>query len=208
MFSWFLPKEAGYFDFFEQHALKIKEAAREFLHFVDQEFIQDANVKNITAIEHDADQIAHHCIESLHKTFITPFEREDIFKLISQMDDVIDLIEEAAREIETYHLREMTFEIKDLAQILFNAVIEIEKAIHGLRNLKNAPILKDSFNAVHHYENEADTVLRKALGRLFDEEKDAKLIIKWKGVYENIENAIDRCQDIANTIEGVILDYG
>lgn len=207
MFSWFLPKEASYFDYFEKHAFKIKQAAGEFLQFVSQETIHRSNVEKITAIEHDADKIAHQCIEALHKTFITPFEREDIFKLISQMDDVVDLIEEAAKEIETYQLTEMTFEIKDMAQILFNAVIETEKAVNGLRNLKNAPILRASFDAIHHFENEADGVLRKAIGRLFNEEADAKMIIKWKGVYENIENAIDRCEDISNTIEGVMLDY-
>lgn len=207
MFSWLLPKEARYFDYFENHAAIIKQAASEFLHFVDQDVAKSHYVARITAIEHEADQIAHQCIESLHRTFITPFEREDIFKLISQMDDVVDLIEEAAQEIDIYRLTEMTFEIKDMAQILFNAVVEVERSIHGLRNLNNAPKLRESFLAIQQFETEADGVIRKAIGRLFDESSDAKEIMKWKSVYDNIENAIDRCQDISNTMEGLLLDY-
>lgn len=201
-----MPKEAGFFDFFENHASTIVEAAAQLLDLICSEDISHEKFQRIQALEHQADSITHQCVEALHKTFITPFERNDIYRLISRMDDIIDFIEETSARMQTYKLTIMTPEAKELATLLLNCAQTIEEAIKGLRYLKNAEATRRAFITINRLENEADVVVRKAIGKLFDEETNAINIIKWKEIYENLEEAIDRCEDVSNIIEGVILE--
>ena len=151
--------------------------------------------------------ITHHCVEALHKTFITPIERDDIYRLITKMDDIMDFVEAASERIALYEIKDMTPEVKDLADVLVRAAEEVAHACSLLRNMKNAEaIIKDCID-INRLENEADAILRNAVARLFKEEKDPITIIKWKEVYEHLENATDRCEDVANIIEGVVLEH-
>ncbi len=206
MFRWFLPKEPKFFDYFEKHALITVEACREFLLLTEPGADIIEKVSRIKELEHQADNITHQCVEALHKTFITPFERNDIHRLITVMDDVIDFTKDAAARVETYRLVKMTPEVHEMAGILMNASQEISSTINGLRHLKHVDAMRQSFVTINRLENEGDIVLRHAIGRLFDEEQDVKNIIKWKEVYENLEMAIDSCEDVSNIIEGVILE--
>jgi uncharacterized protein len=207
MFGRFLPREISFFDFFEKHAALTIEAAQELVAQISKERNTLAETNRIKALEHEADNITHLCLEALHKTFITPIERDDIHHLISRMDDVTDCIDAVADCIVIYKITQMNPEVKQLAHILFSATQEIAVAVKGLRNMKNAAAIRESCTLINKFENEADSILRNAIGRLFDEEQDTRLIIKWKEIYETLEEATDRCEDVANVIESVILEY-
>ncbi len=208
MFGRFLPKEHGFFDFFEQHAHKTVEGAKEFVALAsgDRDIVESAG--RIKEIEHETDVITHHCVEALHKTFITPLERDDIHRLITRMDDVMDFIEAASERIALYELRTMTDELRALADVLLRSTEEIERAVHGLRDMRRAEVVIQSCIDINRMENEADAIHRAAVAKLFKEERDPILVIKWKEIYENLETATDRCEDVANIIEGVVLEHG
>lgn len=205
MLKWILPREGNFFDFFERHAALIILASQKFLTWVTNG-LEESEWRKIKEYEHAADEITHHCVEELHKTFITPFDRNDIFRLISKMDDVIDFIENAAARVETYKLRTPTPEVEQMAKILVQTSLQIEKAVKTLRHLKKNREMQEASIEINHLENEADSTLRNAIGRLFEEESDIRLLIKWKEIYESLENAIDCCEDVSNIIEGVLLE--
>lgn len=207
MFGRLLPRETSFFDFFDRHAEKTVEGCKEFLSLASTSANIVAKAKRIKEIEHETDVITHHCVEALHRTFITPIERDDIYRLITKMDDIMDYVEAAAERIWLYELTVMTVECKDLADVLVRSTEEVQRAVNGLRNMKNAQAVINKCIDVNRLENEADAILRSAVARLFKEEKDPITVIKWKEVYENLENATDRCEDVANIIEGVVLEH-
>jgi predicted phosphate transport protein (TIGR00153 family) len=208
MFGRFLPKNVSFFDFFEQHALKTVEGAKEFLELAhggsDVHVI--AKAKRIKEIEHETDVITHHCVEALHKTFVTPIERDDIYRLITKMDDIMDYVEAAADRIALYELYDPTPEVRELGDVLLRATEEVERALRGLRHLEYSDGIIRHCIDINRLENEADTILRAAVAKLFKEEKDPIQIIKVKEIYENLEDATDSCEDVANIIEGVVLE--
>ena len=206
MFGRLLPRETSFFDFFEQHAALTLQGAREFMSLVTTGANVGAKAKRVKEIEHETDVITHHCVEALHKTFITPIERDDIHRLITRMDDIMDFVEAAAERIVLYEIKEMTPEVRDMADVLVRAMVEVEGALKGLRDTKNAAMVVKKCIDINRLENEGDAILRNAVARLFKEEKDPITVIKWKEIYENLENAADRCEDVANIIEGVVLE--
>ena len=175
MFGRFLPRETSFFDFFEQHAALTIEGTKEFLSLVTTGANIPAKCRRISDIEHETDTITHRCVEALHKTFITPIDRDSIHRLITRMDDVMDYVEAAVR---------------------------------GLRDLKDTHATLKLCIDINRLENEADAILRRSVARLFKEDNNVIHIIKWKEIYENLEAASDRCEDVANIIEGVILEHG
>lgn len=208
MFGRFLPRETSFFDFFEQHAALTIEGTKEFLSLVTTGANISAKCRRISDIEHETDTITHRCVEALHKTFITPIDRDSIHRLITRMDDVMDFVEAAAERIELYELTVMTADVRDLADVLHRSTMQVEAAMRGLRSLKEPQQTLKLCIDINRLENEADAILRRSVARLFKEEKDPITVIKWKEVYENLEDASDRCEDVANIIEGVILEHG
>ncbi|MBP9084626.1 MAG: DUF47 domain-containing protein [Kofleriaceae bacterium] len=206
MFGRFLPKETSFFDFFEQHAALTVEGTKEFLSLVTTGANIEAKCRRVSDIEHETDVITHRCVEALHKTFITPIDRDSIHRLITKMDDIMDYVEAAAERVVMYELTAMTNDVRDLADVLHRSTIDVEKAVRCLRNLKDPQQILKLCIDVNRLENEADAILRRSVARLFKEEKDPIMVIKWKEIYENLENATDRCEDVANIIEGVILE--
>jgi len=206
MWKWLLPKSTNFFDYFEKHIDLVIQAAEVLQTLVssDTDFVDSA--KKIKDLEHQADELTRQCVKELHTTFITPFQRHDIHRLISSMDDVIDFAEETSQRIITYRIQTMNPEAAEFANILVLATKELGKVIVQLRNLKKIGLVQHSLKEVHRLETEGDEVYLRAVGRLFEQEGDIRLIIKWKGIYENLEEAIDACQDVANIIEGVILE--
>jgi predicted phosphate transport protein (TIGR00153 family) len=207
MFGRLLPRETSFFDFFEQHAAKTVEGCKEFLSLASTGANVIAKAKRIKEIEHETDVITHRCVEALHKTFITPIERDDIYRLITRMDDIMDFVEAASERLSLYEIRDMTPEVKDLADVLVRATEQVEQALRGLRNMKNAEAVVKTCIDINRLENEGDAILRNALARLFRDEKDPITVIKWKEIYESLEAATDRCEDVANIIEGVVLEH-
>jgi uncharacterized protein len=208
MFSIFLPHETNFFDLFEQHAALIVKAAEAFLRQVSQGQISEEKIQPVKEIEHQADELTHQCIEALHRTFITPIERNDIYQLIGRMDDIVDDIDAASDFLTIYKIQHMTSEVQNLAHILFQASQQVEQVVKGVRNLKETERIRECCRVVHQLENQADSILRQAIGDLFEKEEDLRLLIKWKEIYEILESATDRCEDVANIVEGIVMEYG
>lgn len=206
MLKRFLPKEVGFFTFFEQHAALTLEASREMVKLTGSTSPEQHAVR-IKELEHKSDEVTHQCIEALHSTFITPMDRPDIQRLIHRLDDIVDAIDASASRINLYELKEMRPEAKALAEVLERAVTELGNAVHLLRNLKDPASIKKACVRVHDIESEGDDILRQAIARLFREEAhDPMLVIKWNGIFETMERAIDRCEDVADVIEGVLIE--
>ncbi|HWO17781.1 MAG TPA: DUF47 domain-containing protein [Kofleriaceae bacterium] len=208
MFGRFLPRETSFFDFFEQHAALTIEGTKELLSLVTTGANIPTKCRRISDIEHETDTITHRCVEALHKTFITPIDRDSIHRLITRMDDVMDFVEAAAERIDLYEVTVMTPDVRDMADVLHRATLQVEAAMRGLRSMKEPQVTLKLCIDINRLENEADAILRRSVARLFKEEKDPIIVIKWKEIYENLENATDRCEDVANIIEGVILEHG
>jgi predicted phosphate transport protein (TIGR00153 family) len=160
----------------------------------------------IKAIESECDHITHHVVERLHKVFITPIDRNDIFRLISKMDDVMDFVEAASQRIALYEVNGNNKELWDLARVLQSGAERVSEAVSGMRNLKHPELILEKCVEINRLENEADVQLRGAIAKLFKEEKDPIQVIKWKEIFELLETATDRCEDVANIIEGVVLE--
>jgi hypothetical protein len=208
MLRWLLPREEDFFGLFERHAALTVEGAREMRRLVqgDQNF--RAVSARIKEIEHETDVITHTCVERLHKTFITPLDRDDIHRPITRMDDIMDYIESAAVAVTLYELTEMTEPARALSDVLVRSTEEVVIAVSGLKNLKQPDVILKACIEVNRLENEGDEILRGALADLFRGANDPLLVLKWKEVYEALENATDRCEDVANIIEGVVLEHG
>src|SRR4051812_32172205 len=184
MFGRLLPKETSFFDFFEQHAALTVAGTKEFVSLVASGANIDAKARRIKEIEHETDVVTHRCVEALHKTFITPIERDDIYRLITKMDDIIDNVEATSERIVLYDIRVMRPEAKDLTGVLVRCMVQIQKALRGMRAMKNAEPILQTCVEINQLENEADALLRAALARIFKEEKDPLTVIKWKEVFE------------------------
>jgi hypothetical protein len=201
-----LPRETCFFDQFEAHAAKTVEGCRLFLELAQGTEAVTSLCSRIVEIEGACDRVTHDTVASLHRVFITPIDRNDIHRLISKMDDVMDLVEAAARSIELYQLHTSTAELAAMAATLLASAECVCAAVSGLRDLKQAHAILEKCVEINRLENESDTQLAQALTRLFGETRDPFMIIKWKEVYELIEMATDSCEDVANVIEGVVME--
>ncbi len=196
-----------FFELFDEHAGRTLEAAKILRTMLHSPGNAEEYAKQVKAIEHDGDRITRTTIEMLQKTFITPIDRGDIHRLISRLDDVLDLIDSTAERLVLYDLNEIQADARDLADVLVNAVGEVHKAMIQLRDLRDGKAIFLIRSEVSRYEHEGDALIRRAVARLFREASDPIAVIKWKEIYEDLENAIDRCQDVANVIVNVALEY-
>jgi predicted phosphate transport protein (TIGR00153 family) len=201
-----LPHDASFFAQFEQQGKKTVEGCRAFLEMVEQPGNMETRAERVKQIEHECDEITHAVVESLHKTFITPIDRNDIYRLITKMDDIMDFVEAAADRVALYELPTMTKEVAELARCLVESADHVLSAVSGIRDLGKPNGILQHCIEINRLENVADGILRGALARLFREEKDPIAVIKWKEIYETLETATDRCEDVANIIEGVVLE--
>jgi hypothetical protein len=204
-----LPDSRGgqFFDLFEQHAERTREAAALLAAMLRDGADPERHAARVKDVEHRGDEITHTVIERLHQTFITPMDRDDIHLLISRMDDVLDLIDASSERIWLYGIRTMQPEAREFADVLEKAVEELVGAVRVLRDLKDRARLIAHCTEINRLENAGDAILRRAVARLFNESVDPIHVIKWKEIYDNLEDAIDRCEDVANVIEGVALEY-
>jgi hypothetical protein len=204
----FIPKEEKFFDLFEELAAKIEEGVKFFLAMVEKYEYSDENIARLKQIEHEADSITHNTYEKMHKTFLTPLDREDIYALVNKMDSVIDMIEASAMRLNLYKVKRPSEAIILLARILDKAVQKIKIIVHGMRDMKNAQMILDACVEINTLENDGDVVLRMTIAELFEKEKDVFELIKWKEIYERLEEAIDVCEDVSNIAEGIVLKNG
>jgi len=201
-----LPHDQTFFQFFEQHGAKTVEGCRALLALIESPADLEAQSQRVAQIEQECDDITHAVVASLHKTFITPLDRNDIYRLITHMDDIMDLVEAAADRFALYEIHHSTADVGELARALVSSAEHVRSAVAGLRDMKQAESILQHCIEINRLENVADKILRSALARLFREEKDPIAVIKWKEIYEILESATDRCEDVANVIEGVVLE--
>jgi uncharacterized protein len=200
-----LPREDEYFTFFSQMTAKMQEASTALVELTQgppENF--EAVVKKIKDAEHNCDAITHEITTKLNKSFITPFDREDIFALSVALDDVLDYVDAAARAILMYNIKEITDHARHLAKVIQGQTIEINSAVSMLSKPTN---LNQHIVEIHRLENEADDVYFRAIGELFLKTTDPIELIKWKELYEILENATDRCESVANIIESIMLKH-
>lgn len=202
------PRDTNFYDLFERGVAKVIEG----IHLL-QEMVNDfTNVplkaKRIKDVEHEADLITHETIAKLNKTFITPLDREDIHDFICSLDNILDHVEAAADKFSLYRIVEMRPDIVLLTDILVKAVREVQTAVEQLRHLKGTETILKYCIEINRLENEGDFVYRSAIAKLFENREDpldVLDVIKWKEIYESIENAVDSCEDVANVIEAIAL---
>lgn len=204
----FLPKEEKFFDHFEELAVKIEEGAKLFIDILNNFEHSEAKVTTLKDVEHEADTITHRIYEKMHKTFLTPFDREDIYALANKMDSILDMIEATAVRMYLYKVDNPNNEIKEMALTLSNAVAKVKEIVYGLRDKKKSKMILEACVVINTLENEGDYIMRQAMARLFDREKNAKELIKWKEIFERVEEAIDVCEDVSNIVEGIVLKHG
>lgn len=199
------PKSIQFFDLFEKAANNVLEGARLLDDFFSDHTSIAVKVKKIEDVEHAGDQITHDTMELLNKTFITPLDREDIHGLVSEMDDILDLIYGTANRMVYYKVPPPNEDMKKVVKILVRAVEEVNKAVLRLRNTKKPQMILAQCIEINRLENEADDALRFAISNLFEREKDPIKLIKEKEILEMLESATDRCEDVANVIEAIVL---
>ncbi|NPU83307.1 MAG: DUF47 domain-containing protein [Syntrophaceae bacterium] len=204
----FIPKEEKFFDHFEDLADKIEEGGRLFMEIVDNYDHSEGKVARMKEIEHEADKITHLIYEKMHKTFLTPLDREDIYALANKMDSILDLIEAAAARMYLYKVKSASREIRELGIIVNNSIALVKMIVHALRNKKNAEMIMKACVEINTLENEGDYILRQAMARLFESEEDVFELIKWKEILERVEESIDTCEDVSNIVEGIVLKHG
>jgi predicted phosphate transport protein (TIGR00153 family) len=201
------PKQENFFDYFEELANKIEEGGQFFLEMTQNRDYSAAKVARLKELEHEADGITHRTYERMHKTFLTPIDREDIYALVNKMDSIMDVIEATAIRIHMYKVKTPDDEIIKQAEILFQAIKKIKGIVHGLRDMKNSKMILDGCVEINTLENAGDVVLRTTITNLFIKEKDAIELIKWKEIFERLEEALDVCEDVSNIVEGIVLKH-
>jgi len=200
-----IPREEKFFDLFEELAVKIEEGGLLFADIIENYEQAEPKIVRLKEIEHEADVITHRTYEKMHKSFLTPLDREDIYALVNKMDSILDMIEACAIRMSLYKIKEPAPEIKELSRIINKAIIKVKEVVHGLRNMKNARMILDACVEINTAENEGDAVLRRAVSRLFENEKDVIELIKWKEIFERLETVTDVCEDVSNIVEGIVL---
>jgi predicted phosphate transport protein (TIGR00153 family) len=198
----FMPHDEGFFVLFQKQAENIVSGAQAFTKMLEHYTGVPEQVQIIKAIEHNGDEITHQIFRKLNRTFITPFDREDIHELCGTMDDVIDLIDAAASRFVLYRVDSIRAGTIELTKVLASATVELDAAIHAMESPDKA---LQRIIEINRLENESDRICRTLIAQLFEEEKDPVQIIKWKEIFEVIETAVDKCEDVSNVIESVIL---
>jgi predicted phosphate transport protein (TIGR00153 family) len=201
----FIPREEKFFDLFEESARNLVRGADLLVELTEKWEDVAEMVRQIIELEHHGDNITHRIMEQLHGTFVTPIDREDIAQLANRMDDVMDFIEGAAVAMLIYGVERPTERAKELAGVLARVTAEVSKAIPKLRRAKQLKEIPLHCIEINRLENEADEVIRCALAELFVDQIDLANVIKWREIYEHMENATDRCEDIADILEGVMI---
>ena len=204
-----MPREARFFALFDRHAECLVAGGRamtELVHDYADEARRAALIQRIGEVERSADKVTYETVSLLHSTFITPFDRNDIHRLISSMDDILDLIQDSAESMHLFDIQTLPPEALRMAGLLDACCGKVKEAVGLLSSMDNAPRALALAQEIDAHESEADAVMRAGISKLFREEADVRQLIKHKNVYEYLENAIDKCQDVATVIEAVVVE--
>jgi predicted phosphate transport protein (TIGR00153 family) len=204
-----MPREARFFALFNRHAEFVVQGGRamsELVRDYADEGRRAALIERINEVERAADKVTFETVSLVHSTFITPFDRNDIHRLISGMDDILDLIQDAAESMHLFDIQTLPPESPQMARLLETCCDKVKAAVELLNSMDNAPRALALAQEIDGLESDADAIMRSGISKLFREEQDVRQLIKHKNVYEYLENAIDKCQDVANIIEAVVVE--
>lgn len=212
LFGKLLPRDGNFFALFDQHAAHIVEGARAFIRLIenyDDPALREKHAQEVADAEHQADRVTAEVNRLLHKTFITPIDREQIHSLINAMDDILDLLQDSTETLSLYDVRRMTEEIMRLGDLSAKCCERVQQAVALLPRLSQSNAVEAAIKTcqeIDQLESDADRVMRSAMSGLFRNETDVRELIKLKTIYEQLESITDRCEDVANLIEGIVLE--
>ncbi|MEY4213258.1 MAG: hypothetical protein RL458_1484 [Pseudomonadota bacterium] len=204
-----MPREGRFFDLFNRHADEIiagSEALAQLMRQYSDVASRRTHIDRIDLVEKNADRITHETVALLHKTFVTPFDRDDIHQLISNMDDILDLIQDVAESAMLYDLQRITPEAQQLSELNEMCCKRVQMAVRMLPSMDNAEAILKLCREIDQLESDADRVMRAGMSKLFRDESDVRQLIKLKQIYELLEAVSDKCEDVANLLEGVVLE--
>jgi predicted phosphate transport protein (TIGR00153 family) len=208
---WLIPREVRFFDLLEQQSKTVVRGAKLLQECLESKGSSDDMYlasKRIHDVEHEGDELVHSLMERLNKSFITPLDREDIHELTSRLDDVLDYIDAVAKRLVTFKIGTPTHHAIELGRIIVRGAEETAIAVALLRDLSKGEEIVRQCTKINQLENDADQVMRDALNDLFNGgARDPLDVIKWKDLYEHLELATDKCEDVANIIESVLVKY-
>src|SRR3990172_1467790 len=199
-----IPKEEKFFDLFDQMVKSLEVAAGHFKDLVTSWTPDHPAVAKLTDMEHECDITTHEIMDKLNRTFVTPLDREDIHHLATELDDVMDFIQAISSILVLFHIERTTEDLIEMTTILEEAVSNVSKAVASIRDMNRPRRILDYCIEINRLENRADRTFEQAIAKLFDNTKDPVEIIKWKEIYDTTETATDKCEDVANTIEGIV----
>ena len=206
MFGRLMPREGRFFQFFEEHAEQIVLGAEQLAALMRAVGELDERKRNIENIEHRADKITAATMDLLHHTFITPIDRDEIHRLIGRMDDILDLMEDVSQCMFLYDIHAVTDEARELADLCLTSAQKVKLAVTELKDLKHSKHILELCKDIDRLEGDSDRVMRGAMAKLFRDGTDALQVLKMKEIYQLLESVTDRCQDVANTIEGIVIE--
>lgn len=202
------PREYGFFELFNRHANTTLEGTRLLVTLVENWPDGAKEMSRIEELEHECDSITHMTVDLLHRTFITPLDRDEIHNLISKLDDIMDTVEVASRRMRLFEIQSCPDKLKELVRVLNQSTEKVVLAVKMLHNLKHTDELREVFKEINRLENVGDSLFHSALQDLFkNNANDPLTVIKLKEIFESIEWAIDRCEDVADTVEGIVLEH-
>jgi len=205
MIGRFLPRNFNYYDLFDKQVGFAVEAAVLFKDIVNRGNLDAASAQKMRDIEHYGDEAAHEIINHLNKTFITPFDREDIHTLTCRMDDITDMIDTIVNRLRVYRVTGVDKNLVEFAVVIEQSVRAVALAIKGLHNRKQSKAVMDACVEVNRLENVGDRMRDEMLAELFEKSKDAVFIIKWKEIYQDAETVLDICEDVAHLVESILV---
>ncbi len=211
LLSVLMPRERQFFTLFNSHASLVVQGAAalvEMLSNYSNNGRRDAYIVKIQGFEKAADEVTHQTVALMHNTFVTPFDRDQINKLIQRMDDILDLMQDTAESLTLYDVHVLTPEVSHLADLVHICCTRVHDAVTQLSSMDNGPAILKICQEIDALESDADRVMQAAISRLFREEQDLRQLVKLKAIYELLELTTDKCQDVALVIEGVVLENG
>ena len=201
----FLPQEFNFFELFNKQVDYAALAAAHLKHITSKDLISQDDISKMQDIEHHGDDAAHSIIDQLNKTFITPFDREDIYALAKELDDITDMINTIASRMMVYKIRGINKDLVEFANVIEESLKSVACAVKGMNDMKNLKTINESCVEINRLENVGDEMRDKALGHLFDTEKDPIQVIKLKEIYQDAETVLDICEDVAHVVESILV---
>ena len=203
-----LPKDDVFFNLFINSGNNVYESAILLKEILDDTSDIEAKVKIMKETEEECDKNTHNILSQLNKSFVTPLDREDIYQIAKELDEIVDCIEDVAHWLLVFNIREVRSEALILSNLIIDCAKEIQATMKILKNMKNPKELYQKIIEINRIENEGDSIFRDAVKKIFNEKDMETLeVIKWKNIFEYLENTLDACEDVANTIEGVVMKH-